>query len=65
MGRLSSHFVVIVDLIFILCDILYDIIRIKLLDMKIMPMKVDAHYLRPNLTLVLMRPKCHCRKLGN
>ena len=65
MGRLSSHFVVIIDLIFILCGMLYDIIRIKLLDMKLMPMKVDAHYLRPNLTLVLMRPKCHCKKLGN
>ena len=41
MGRLSSHFVVIIDLVFILCGMLYDIIRIKLLDMKILPMKVD------------------------
>ena len=47
MGRLSSHFVVIIDLIFILCGMLYDIIRIKLLDMKIMPMKVDANLFRP------------------
>ena len=41
MGRLSSHFVVIIGLIFILCGMLYDIIRIELLDMKILPMKVD------------------------
>ena len=45
--RLSSHFVVIIDLIFVLCGMLYDIIRIKLLDIKIMPMKVDFHYLKP------------------
>ena len=31
MGRLSSHFVVIIDLVLILCGMLYDIIRIKLL----------------------------------
>ena len=43
MGRLSSHFVVIIDLIFILCGMLYDTIRIKLLDIKIMPMKADTH----------------------
>ena len=43
MGRLSSHFVVIIDLVFILCGMLYDIIRIKLLDIKIMPMKADTH----------------------
>ena len=35
MGRLSSHFVVIIDLIFVLCGMLYDTIRIELLDMKI------------------------------
>ena len=45
MGRLSSHFVVIVDLTFILCGMLYDTIRIELLDMKIMPMKADASYI--------------------
>ena len=43
MGRLSSHFVVIIDLVFILCGMLYDIIRMKLLDIKIMPMKADTH----------------------
>ena len=43
MGRLRSHSVVIIDLIFILCGMLYDIIRIELLDMKILPVKADAH----------------------
>ena len=42
-GRLRSHFVVIIDLIFIICGMLYDIIRTELLDMKILPMKADTH----------------------
>ena len=52
LGKLSSHFVVIIDLSTI-CGMVYDILGIKMLDMKIMPMKVDAHFLRPNMTLDL------------
>ena len=39
---------------------LFGIIRAKLLDMKIMRMKEDALYLRPNLTLILRRLRYHC-----
>ena len=40
-----------------ICGMVYDILGIKLLDMKIMPMEVDTHFLRPNLTLDLWRPR--------
>ena len=41
-AQLSSHFVIIIDLNTI-CGMVYDICGIKLLDIKIMPVKVDAH----------------------
>ena len=40
-----------------ICGMVYDILGIKLLDMKILPMEVDTHFLRPNLTLDLWRPR--------
>ena len=60
LGRVSSHLIIINDLISIICGMVFDIIRTKLLDMKIMPMKEDAQYLTPNLTLILWRLRYHC-----
>ena len=36
----------------------------KVVEIKMMPRKVDADYLRPSLTLVLRRLRCHCLRLG-
>ena len=48
------------DLINFIFGMVFDIIRIKLLDMKIMPMKEDAQYLTNKLTSILWRLRYHC-----
>ena len=48
-----SFFVLIIDHIIIICGMIYDITRRNWLEMKIMPMKVDAQHFIPNLTLIL------------